>query len=494
MNNLHLCRFSYLENVSVCKRYNKVWLIHYEEETAAGVLKTLLPNDLIGKEIHLEISVESVVDMDAIAVDIVDNMIPVAWDGSTLIKADKTNTNNNWFDYDTQKWANAVLVTSASRENIKSADVGTTILEDDILAYYTYVPRYRYLLWNTNNNENCLNNNCNEQEIKIEFENKNVTKSSGSTNGEWLTHPAFTFGESELNGIWVGKFTTSADPASRCYTSPARANCNVKSISPIIKPNLDMWRYTRVATMSSVTKQIETNSMYGLNSYDNADSHMMKNMEWGAVAYLSHSKYGKYGNDEYSGADKQLYINNYRTSSAAGYKTETGCSSGAPYTATNTTSCPHSYPAQTPAALGASTTGNIYGIYDMSGGVWEYVMGQIVQSVGTPLGIFHANSGSGTWDTIPQQKYYDSYTYDTNELSHGRGQLGDATRETLLEFGTNENGGWYGDQSRFPYSTYVWFLRGGYASNGSQAGAFAFARNEGAANAYYGFRVLLALE
>ena len=68
-------------------------------------------------------------------VDIVDNMIPVAWDGSTLIKADKTNTNNNWYDYDNQKWANAVLVTDDSRENYKNATKGTHILEDDILAY-----------------------------------------------------------------------------------------------------------------------------------------------------------------------------------------------------------------------------------------------------------------------------------------------------------------------------------------------------------------------
>ena len=32
---------------------------------------------------------------------------------------------------------------------------------------------------------------------------------------------------------------------------------------------------------------------------------MMKNMEWGAVAYLSHSKYGKYGNSMYEGSNKK---------------------------------------------------------------------------------------------------------------------------------------------------------------------------------------------
>ena len=36
-----------------------------------------------------------------------------------------------------------------------------------------------------------------------------------------------------------------------------------------------------------------------------------KNMEWGAVAYLSQSKYGKYGNTLYSGNYRRIYKNNY---------------------------------------------------------------------------------------------------------------------------------------------------------------------------------------
>ena len=190
-----------------------------------------------------------------------------------------------------------LLIYLVIQQTIKSSTTGTPIIEDDILAYYTYVPRYRYLLWNANNNINCLNNNCNEQEIKVIFERKNEPKSNGSTNGEWLTHPTFTFGESELNGIWVGKFTTSADPSSTCYTdigteeSSNIALCNNKEILPRVKPNVDMWRYTQVATMWNATRLIKNSAMYGLINESNVDSHMMKNIEWGAVAYLSHSKY-----------------------------------------------------------------------------------------------------------------------------------------------------------------------------------------------------------
>ena len=39
------------------------------------------------------------------------------------------------------------------------------------------------------------------------------------------------------------------------------------------------------------------------------DTHAMKNMEWGAVAYLSQSKYGKYGNSSFAGDNKEIYQN-----------------------------------------------------------------------------------------------------------------------------------------------------------------------------------------
>ena len=128
----------------------------------------------------------------------------------------------------------------------------------------------------------------------------------------------------------------------------------------------------------------------------------------------------------------------------------------------------------------------------MSGGVWEYTMGNMIQE-GTSLGIFHANSNSGTWEEVPELKYYDSYEYDTDYLTHSRGYLGDGTKETLKSFGT-DFGGWYGDYSRFPHTTNVWFRRGGFSSNGSSVGAFAFNRSTGSPYYSYGFRVVLILE
>ena len=49
-------------------------------------------------------------------------------------------------------------------------------------------------------------------------------------------------------------------------------------------------------------------NIFGIDS-EITNSHMIKNSEWGAVAYLSQSKYGKYGNDSYEGANKEVYQN-----------------------------------------------------------------------------------------------------------------------------------------------------------------------------------------
>ena len=122
--------------------------------------------------------------------------------------------------------------------------------------------------------------------------------------------------------------------------------------------------------------------------------------------------------------------------------------------------------------VNASTTGNITGIYDMSGGTWEYVMGNMKNTSNQ----YYASS-SGLSDSGP--KYYDSYAnYDdstTGNTDHGRGLLGDATKETLVTYGS-DTGGWNGDYVAFPNSGYSWFIRGGAQHHTSNAGLFSFGK------------------
>ena len=59
----------------------------------------------------------------------------------------------------------------------------------------------------------------------------NTVKANGTQNGEWLTHPAFTFGGEEIPGFWFGKFEMTGTGSN-----------------PTIKPNLKSLTNQNMAT------------------------------------------------------------------------------------------------------------------------------------------------------------------------------------------------------------------------------------------------------
>ena len=205
---------------------------------------------------------------------------------------------------------------------------------------------------------------------------------------------------------------------------------------------------------------------------------MMKNTEWGAVTYLYHSKYGRCTN----GKCEELTINNCNT-----YTTGIGADSvSASYSSTTCTTDKNKYNGE--SGVKASTTGNVYGVYDMSGGSWEYTMGNMVYSSNQ----FYPSSANNWSTTIyPLAKYYDSYTNNTSNTTYTRGRLGDATAEMAP---TGEFGNWYSNYACFPYSSIPWFDRGGNYSNSKRAGAFYFNPSAGNANKNYSFRVSLGAQ
>ena len=118
----------------------------------------------------------------------------------------------------------------------------------------------------------------------------------------------------------------------------------------------------------------------------------------------------------------------------------------------------------------ASTTGNVTGIYDMAGGSWEYVMGNLSKNTG--------DSGLNV-SGVPAE-HIDIYSGTDVNASH----LGDATGETS---------GWYNDDSSFVNSSYPWFMRGDDCRYEDDAGVFSFHVFDFYANHYYGFRVVLSV-
>ena len=371
------------------------------------------------------------------------DMVPVTIDNDGIVK--KADLTKEWYKYEDKEWANAVVLVDST-----SYTEGDTIPENKIKAYYVWIPRYRYQLFS----------NTTESTINIEFESNYTHKSSSSTVGQYYTHPAFTYGDEEIKGFWVGKFETTGD-----------------ATTPTIKPNVSSLRSQNVSTQYATAQNV--------SNY----ARMMKNDEWGAVAYLSHSAYG---------INKQVRINNN-----SGYKT--GCGADTDDKAASST-CDIEYGKVT--EYPQSTTGNITGIFDMSGGAWEYVMGVLADSEGKPYSgrhnlynsDFNGKFGCPTCDSstsgvdstklelttgtsFPNAKYYNLYT-TTNPLTacNGKSCLGHAEAETR---------GWYGDYYYFPSATSPWVIRGGRCSNGASAGVFNAGSDGGHAISNNSFRVVV---
>ncbi len=398
-------------------------------------LKEGAPNEEIGKHYHGKLTTNgnAIYTKDTIpnAPVLAEGMIPIAYDGTNWVKADTNNTDNNWYNYKNKMWANAVMVTSDKRDTYMNANNGTVIPEDDILAYYVWIPRYRYKLFNVDFTENTS-----PQVIDVEFvygtsrQNDETTCQVSDTgeetctkksNGNWYTHPAFTMinasgNKTELKGIWVGKFETTGS-----------------TTTPTVKPNVASSCCQNVSTQFTISQIFNTTNYLTTNGTNQTDAHMMKNIEWGAVAYLKQSIYGLGITDV---ANNSSFYNG-----GTSYKTNTG----------------------------QSTTGNITGVYNMSGGYEEYVMGNYNKTAG---------SSGLTISTVPAE-HIDIYSGTSVSASH----LGDALGETA---------GWYGVFAFFVDSSHPWFGRGGNCNYGDNAGVFSFVSYDGKDFGEGGFRVVLS--
>ncbi len=294
----------------------------------------------------------------------------------------------------------------------------------------------------------------------------------------------------------------------------------------IIKPNVYSWRNIQVAKAYTIGRHYKAM----------LNSHMMKNTEWGAVAYLQHSQYGSH---------QSVRINNnssYLTGYAAKQEPTTGYTGTNELCSENPDAC-NEYGGSEQGADGAyninyfnklsvvaSTTNNYTGVYDMSGGAWEYMMTGIDDnSTGDgktgklSVGRHNVwNSGFNGKLTCPEcndngvevnheiteitngidlptdERYYDKYDYSISSTTYNRGMLGDATKEMgpfqTMKYGTQTRqvGSWYNDESWFVDSVDPWFSRSGHCSYGTGAGVFDFNYTSGNAYDIVSFRLVLA--
>ena len=316
-------------------------------------------------------------------------MTAIKWNGSSWVET--TGSDKDWYDYTAKKWANA-----------KTSDG----------SMWVWIPRYAYNI-TSGYHSNTVGN------IEIEFM-KGLTDetSTGRTSfqnasgqGNWNIHPAFNYGQT-VSGLWVAKFEAS------------NSGGKIK-----VEPGVSSWRYNHIGSM--YTNCINYNSVL--------NSHMMKNDEWGAVAYLSKSKYGK---------NAEVTING----NSSYY---TGGGSGNAYI-TN---------------VGQSTTGTVYGVYDMNGGTKEYVAAYVnngdkaLNQYGQSL-VNGDNKTKNVYEIGTPDGEYENYIANSRKY-------GDAVYETSANVNDN-NSSWYGDYSSFPCRSWTFFYRGGNYNHNTSAGMFYF--------------------
>ena len=374
------------------------------------------------------------------------NMIPVYYDEAKNVwkKADKNNSQKEyrWYSYSSTgeykgMWANAVTVKEANRQTYLNATPGTIIPMDDITTMWVWIPRFNAVIPSNYNGGTKAKPNA----IDVTFVKQNETAID-----------AFTFGTKELSGFWYGKFETSHTTLASSTTAN-NLGCTNETCSNangiIIKPNVTNLRYNNVSNFFFASRSMEqSGNSFGFVSSE-VDTHMSKNNEWGAVAYLTQSIYGRCTS---STTCTEVGINN-NVNKQTGYGAPAGSNTSVATGTYNMTS-----------GKDASTTKTIYGIYDMSGGANEYVMG-----------VYNKTIGSSGFNSLPDEKYYNNYTVTSYS--------GHALTETQE---------WYWDSAGYVESSYPWYSRGGTFVDSSNAGVFKFTQANGGRGDYMSFHVVIS--
>ena len=450
-------------------------------------------------------------------VDLDKNMIPVKYTGSTtnaqwtsVADPEDEDAKGNWYDYGNKQWANAITVKPEALAKYRG--FSEVVDQADILGYWVYIPRYAYEVMRQSGTDKPVK----EQNFDIKFENTKTPKKRplacktgnskdyrtecgvsrelplmGGEVSTWSTHPAFTFGAKELNGIWFAKFETTGT-----------------SKQPTVLPNeRHIEGYNSglyIGDFYMVAKSIGVNDPQNVggksvsisqNSHRLAklSSHMVNNNDWGAATYLSASKYGA----GYNG----VQIN----SNSAGYGGSNGATGCGPQASGNTSEYSGYGNLGTPQACGednpqrayngtlgqlASTTNNPTGIYDMSGGGEEYVAASYSDNLN------NSDTGEYSFGSDAAHPPYVN-TYNITNLNSctfatcGGQALYETNNGTGDVYGDNQwNAQWLNIKDF--WSPLSWFTRGDYWGD---AGAGLFSVSTGAGDGLYGnraFRVALA--
>ena len=411
-------------------------------------------------------------------------MVPVKYNTETKNWNVCSKDDAEWYNYAAQssttesggssKWANVMLTddiivekegttydTSAIKDLLTSNSlqtiVGATVTTEGSML--VWVPRYAYRITYKSSSGDVLGYSDSRGIVTKDGKTPssyqtpttsiNVNGSIGSTKYEYYRpHPAFETDldqggwSSRLTGIWVGKFEATGSTSE-----------------VTVKSSLSSLRSQTIGTFWQSAKDNFKAKTSG--------SHMMKNSEWGAVAYLTESKYGRNTTAVTRNTDSGYYTGGASTVGA--YKDN----------------------------ILQSTTGNVYGIYDTVGGAYEYVASYIANNQMEYGHQFASNAGTlgSKNDKKESTKYATVYKYNTTLDSDQNNYdlnlnkvFGDGTTETSTSGDSTSS--WHSAGSSFTGTYNPFFGRGGhYHYNYSRAGSFSFYGSNGYSYSYNGLSI-----
>ena len=386
-------------------------------------------------------------------------LTPVKFDSGNAKFVQTTEQDTSWYNYDLGLWANAI-----NSDN----------------SYFVWIPRFAYrITYYSNSQYTKVIGYCDGRGIMKLNNDGTLTRISRNNTGiretsnHYIVATAFSKDtasgyrnggwDTDLPGFWTSKYEMSME-TNGVHTETANSSIgNVQTsdtIKAVSKPAVSSWRNINIR-----------NCYLNCFNYDrNRDSHLMKNSEWGAIAYLSYSKFGRNGRTITTNSNEK-YITGGSTSEQSIY-----ISNG-----------------------NQSTTGNPTGVYDLAGGAWEYIAAYIDNGY---YGL--ADNGGNSEEDIygsRNSKYKTIYPNEPNddgddyeeEYSINNFALiyryrGDALFETSDSgFGNDafDNCTAYFIQGDIPY-----LIRGGDYNSIVGAGLFSYNGYSGASNSSESFRVV----
>lgn len=289
------------------------------------------------------------------------NMIPVCYnsENNVWVKADERNMDetHQWYSYSNKYWANAVTVTDASRSTYVGSEAGTVINMNDITNMLVWIPAYVYG-YNDLGESYASGTVDAPGAIDILFLNYYQYDTT-----VYLLPSVFQRNSSLVPGIWVGKFKLSHETITNeeennlgCQ-GPSCNNANgLRTL-----PNKKMLSNNNVSNFFFGIKSMQaTNNAFGFT--ENVDVHMIKNSEWGVIVYLTQSIHGRC---EYKDTCKKVEENT-NANLLTGYGSNESGNEVSYELATESTS-----------------TGNIYGVYDLNVAFGEAMMSNYTNDVTT---------------------------------------------------------------------------------------------------------------